>query len=63
MDESGVQALDLTTLRRLKKVSLSRCRLSSARVWSPELKELRLEECHGGVAHTHAGTRLDPRRA
>ena len=38
--------MDLTTLRRLKKVSLNRCRLSWARVWSPQLTELRLEECH-----------------
>jgi hypothetical protein len=50
LDESGLPTLDLTTLRRLKVVSLNRCRLTSLRVWSPELVDLRLAECHALVS-------------
>jgi hypothetical protein len=50
LDESGTQTLEVTTLRRLRSVSLRGCRLTALKLWSPELVSLRLDECHALVS-------------
>lgn len=45
LDDSGLQALDLTTSRQLRVVSLNRSRITSLRLSSPKLTEVRLAGC------------------